>query len=236
MYEEPAYQPAYDQPVYEEPAQEGPAYEEPVYQEPAEEENRDSYGMDDDFDEPEQPEGPVRQRKERKPKPAKAPKPPREPKPKKEKTGPSILDKFLAYYLAPLREEEAPQDPNSPRRRRKRTKAQLFKEVYLPPILAGVTLVLIIVFVIGSITNAIQQKKLDNEQAMRESQSQAEEEARKEEEAQSVLEEAERLAMGYDYDGAITVLQSYSGEMTQEMNEKVAEYVNTKSHLVEWKD
>ena len=218
--------PAYEQPVYEQPA-----YEQAPEQEAPNDQPEDQ-NPQEDFDEPEQPALTLRPRRERKP-----PKPPKAPKPKKEKTGPSFLDKVLAYYLAPLKEEQAPQDPNNPRRRRrKRTKMQLFKEVYLPPIIAGVTLLLILVFVIGSISNAIQQKKLDNEQAMRESQSKAEEEARMEEEANAIIQEAERLAMGYDYDGAITVLQSYSGEMTQEMNEKVAEYANTKSHLVEWKD
>ena len=41
-------------------------------------------------------------------------------------------------------------------RRRKRTKMQIFKEVYLPVIIAGVALLFILIFIIGSITRAVQ--------------------------------------------------------------------------------
>ena len=210
VYQEPGFQ----QPQY---APEGYADEQPAQYAPE--------GYE------EQPaEAPAQEPRRRKP--SKPPKPPKE-KP----AGPNFITKLVDFYMAPLREQEQPVDPNNPRRRRrKRTKAQIFKEVYLPPLMAGLTVVLMLVFVIGSISNAIQQKKIDNDIAIRESQQAAEEEARLEEEAQRVMDEADRLALGYDYQGAIDVLNSYTGEMTQEMNMKIAEYTNVQSKLVEYKD
>ena len=48
-------------------------------------------------------------------------------------------------------------------RRKKRTKMQIFKETYLPVIIAGLALILIIVFIIGSITRAVQKNKLEKQ-------------------------------------------------------------------------
>ena len=170
----------------------------------------------------------------RRPRQEKPAKPKRE---KKERTGPTLMSRFLDYYLAPLREAEQPQDPNAPRRRRKKkSKAQLFKEVYLPPVLAGLTLVLILVFVVGAVSNAAERRKQEKDTALRESQAASEAASRQEQEVAQILEEADRLAQGYDYDGAITKLESYTGEMTQEMQVKKAEYASAQSSLVEWKD
>ena len=214
VYQEPGFQ----QPQY---APEGYADEQPAYPE-------SQYAPEGYEEQP--AEAPAQEPRRRKP--SKPPKPPKE-KP----AGPNFITKLVDFYMAPLREQEQPVDPNNPRRRRrKRTKAQIFKEVYLPPLMAGLTVVLMLVFVIGSISNAIQQKKIDNDIAIRESQQAAEEEARLEEEAQRVMDEADRLALGYDYQGAIDVLNSYTGEMTQEMNMKIAEYTNVQSKLVEYKD
>jgi len=214
VYQEPGFQ----QPQY---APEGYADEQPAYPE-------SQYAPEGYEEQP--AEAPAQEPRRRKP--SKPPKPPKE-KP----AVPNFITKLVDFYMAPLREQEQPVDPNNPRRRRrKRTKAQIFKEVYLPPLMAGLTVVLMLVFVIGSISNAIQQKKIDNDIAIRESQQAAEEEARLEEEAQRVMDEADRLALGYDYQGAIDVLNSYTGEMTQEMNMKIAEYTNVQSKLVEYKD
>lgn len=156
---------------------------------------------------------------------------------KKERTGPTLISRFLDFYMAPLRQAEQPQDPNNPRRRRrKKSKTQIFKEVYLPPIIAGVALILIVVFVYGAISNSVEQKKQDNEAALRESQAAAEAAGRQEQEIAQLLEEADRLAQGYDYNGAIEKLESYTGEMTQQMQVKKAEYASAQSSLVEWKD
>ena len=58
--------------------------------------------------------------------------------------------------------DSAPRPVNP--RRRKRSPLQTFKEAYLPAILAGVALLLILIFIIGSVTRSAQKKK-DQEQA-----------------------------------------------------------------------
>ena len=230
--------PVYQEPVYQQPVYQEPVYQQPVYQEHGHQEAQqpsDAYAGQPQYDEDDFEPFEEQPGKER---PVRQPRAPKPPKPPKEKpAGPSFFEKLIAYYMAPLREEEQPADPNNPRRRRrKRTKAQIFKEVYLPPLLAGVTLIVVLVFVIGSVSNAIQQKKIDNDIAIRESQQAADEAERLEEEARIAIEEADRLAMGYDYQGAIDLLNSYSGEKTQEMNMKIADYTTIQSKLVEYKD
>ena len=46
-------------------------------------------------------------------------------------------------------------------RRRKRTKLDIFKETYLPVIIAGFTLVFILVTIIGAIVQSSQRRKLE---------------------------------------------------------------------------
>ena len=55
-------------------------------------------------------------------------------------------------------------------------------------------------------------------------------------EGKQLIDRAEKVAMGYDYDEAIRILDSYMGEPSQEMTAKRAEFVNAKSRLVEHQD
>lgn len=153
---------------------------------------------------------------------------------------PNFFGKFFDLYFAPvlhkeLREE--PVDPDSPRRRRRKTKGQIFKEVYLPPILVCVSLILVLTFVIGSLSNVIDRRRIEkqNQQSQLDaSQSQAEQLAAQ---SQQILAEAERLAAGYDYDKAIEKLESI-GDLTQnpDIAAKRAEYETAQNSLVEYKD
>ena len=61
--------------------------------------------------------------------------------------------------------EENRNEPTRPvnPRRRKRSKTQIFKEVYLPAIIAGIALLLIIVFIIGAIARGIQKNRAEKE-------------------------------------------------------------------------
>lgn len=153
---------------------------------------------------------------------------------------PNIFTKFYDLYFAPVLNkelQEEPQDPNNPRRRRRKSRSQLFKEVYLPPIIVCVSLVLVLSFTIGSVSNLIQRKQ--TEAAANQSQISATEDAAalKEQEYQRVLQEAELLASGYNYEAAVKVLESF-GDMTEypELQAKRAEYVNIQNSLVEHKD
>ena len=153
---------------------------------------------------------------------------------------PNIFSKFFDLYFAPvlykeLREE--PQDPEAPRRRRRKSKAQIFKEVYLPPIIVCVCLILVITFLIGSVSNAIALKQIEKEKEQMQLSESLSAAAQAEQENQRILAQAEELAAQYNYEDAILLLDSM-GDLTQhqDLQAKRAEYVNTMSSLMEYKD
>ncbi len=182
-----------------------------------------------------------RRRKEPKEPKVKVPKEPREPKPI---VLPAFLQKFIDIYFTPVLKKETfeePQDPNNPRRRRRKSKVQIFKEVYLPPIVVCLTLILVLTFAIGSLSNLIEQKKLeaDTEKSRLDSSASAvEQEASA---AQASMEQATALATTYQYAEAITVLDSFlnSVEDTTAFPEVTAlrsDYVSAQSQLVSHQD
>ena len=172
-----------------------------------------------------------------------------EGRPKKEKkkeSSPakkSAFSKLLDMYMEPVTKmkNEEVLDPLDPKyiRRRKREKKRIFKEVYLPAIIAGAALFLIISFIVGSVSNALTVKKNKDSVAKAEAQQQANAAGAAEQEFKRLIAEAETLVVGYDYDGAITLLDSYTGtndKFAQQVTAKKAELVNEKNQLVEVKD
>ena len=193
---------------------------------------------EDDYPEEEDEDKPARRRAE---KPEKAPKPRRERKPKEPKEAkPNVFTKLYDLYFAPLTNKEAleaPADPNNPRRRRRKTKSQIFKEVYLPPLIACVCLILILSFVIGAISNAIEQKRVNDAIKKNEIEASISSAQAAEEEYQRIMDEAAELAANYDYEGAIEKLDSFADIANYpDMSTKRAEYVNAMNSLVEYKD
>lgn len=182
----------------------------------------------------EEEEAPPKVKKPRKP--IKLPKLPKLPKLKT----PKIFTKFVDLYFGPLlhkEQREEPVDPDNPRRRRRKSRSQIFKEVYLPPILVCVCLILVLTFAIGSVSNMIARHQINkqNQQSQLDaSVSQAEQLAAQ---SEQIVAEAEALAAGYNYDEAITKLESI-GDLTQhpEIAAKRAEYETIKNSLVEYKD
>ena len=154
-------------------------------------------------------------------------------------TVPPVLMKLVAMYIPPNpREAFNPQpDPNHPRRRRK-SKLQIFKEAYLPTILACISLVLVLVLCAGAIGNAIDRKRVNDKAAQASSEAAANEAERVAQEAVSIMDQAEVMAAGYDYEGAIKLLDSFSGKMEEypEMVAMKSAYVETQSKMVEWRD
>ena len=147
-------------------------------------------------------------------------------------TIPPVLLKIWKLYI-PDKEMLNPEpDPNNPRRRRRKSKVQIFKEAYLPAILACLTLILVLSFVIGSIGNALKQRKLDADAARESSISAANQAEMVKSEAEMLLAQAEILAQGYDYDGAITLLETFSGNIAdyEELVAAKSNYV-TMRHL-----
>lgn len=155
-------------------------------------------------------------------------------------TVPPAIMKLVALYIPPNPKEAFnPQpDPNNPRRRRKKSKLQIFKEAYLPTVLACLSLVLILVFCAGAIGNAIDRKKVNDDAAKASSEAAASEAERVALEAESIMDEAKVLAAGYDYEGAIGLLDSFSGKMEDypEMVTMKSEFVDAQSKLVEHRD
>ena len=100
-----------------------------------------------------------------------------------------------------------------PPRRKKRTQEQIIKEDYLPVGIAGVALLLCLIFIIGSVVRNIDRNNEKQQNAILASEQAASEAIRLQEEAEYLLEQAAIKASSYDYQGAIELLDSFSGDM-----------------------
>ncbi len=131
-------------------------------------------------------------------------------------------------------DENRPVNP----RRRPRSKLQLFKEAYLPVLIAGVAILLILIFIIGSISRAVRERKEEIAASIEASNAASEEQLRLETEAQSLLQMAEPMAAQFDYPGAIATLESFSGSIDDFplISEKYAEYKLAQSQMIAWND
>lgn len=123
-------------------------------------------------------------------------------------------------------------------RRRRPTKFQIFKEVYLPLGIAGLALLMILIIIIGSVVRAFQTRSIRAAEAYEASLiAQAEEESIKNQ-AKQYLEEAAQLAKHFDYEGAIATLEQFTGDRTEfpELADKIDQYRDAWSSLVLWED
>ena len=218
------------EPVYEAPAYEDAVYEEPAYQEPVcdEMEASDMEQFDEELPE-EQEEKPARQHRERVKKERKPMKPIK-------LTVPPVLTNLVHLYFPTQQEIRERMETPEGRRRRKPSKQQIFKEYYLPVIILGLSVVLILSFVIGSLSNAIDSAQLKRQQEEQKAQQESMAAEQMASEGTKLLALAEQHAKNYDYDAAITTLDSYMGEQSPEMTAKRAEYINAKSSLIEHQD
>ena len=135
-------------------------------------------------------------------------------------------------------EQEAPVAQPRPRPARRRSKQQVFKENTLPLIILVVSGLLIVTFIVGSIVRAVQKHNIEEAASIAASEFVAAEEARLTAEMEAILKEAEKMVAGYDYDGAIALIDSFSGNIgayPQLQDAKVL-YDYTKSTLVAWAD
>ena len=136
-------------------------------------------------------------------------------------------------------DEPADEPPVRPRERRRNVSPiRRFKNETLPLIITGVTAVLILFFVIGSVGRLISNIRHDNQAALNASEAAMNEEQRQAKEAEDLLAEAARLATGYDYDGAIAKLEGFTGNKSKypEMEIRLSEYKQQKSLLVAHND
>lgn len=160
---------------------------------------------------------------------------------------PYVPQQTVAVPPAPV--EEAPQPPAEPEppeapisraelRRIKQAKKRKFKEVYLPAILGGISLVLILIFIAGSVSRGISDAQADNDAALQASRDAEDAADELEREAKQLLSQAEALAAGYNYQEAIAVLDSFSGELTSfpELLSAKSGYSQQLTLLKEWSD
>lgn len=123
-------------------------------------------------------------------------------------------------------------------RRRKRTKQQIFKETYLPAIIAIAAVVLCMVFVITALARSAANKKAQ-EEAYHASvaASEAQQKAWKEE-ADNLLKISKEFADKYEYDRAVAAIDTFTGDLADfpELLQKRSEYLTIKSELVLWND
>lgn len=129
-------------------------------------------------------------------------------------------------------EENTQQRTNS--RRRRKTKLEIFKEVYLPTIILGVAAVLILVFIIGAIAKSSTKKPTGDLDVPTTESVPSEEELA----VEKLLADAEYLVLNYDYQGAIDLLNSFQGNKSAYpvLTAKINEYTLSISQLVEWSD
>lgn len=101
--------------------------------------------------------------------------------------------------------------PIRPRRRRRRSKMQIFKEAYLPVIILAITIILILVFIIGSASRSDEGTPTESTP----SQEMLDEQSKQlMKEADALIDEAKRLAALTDYAAAMDTLSSFSGDMS----------------------
>ncbi len=131
----------------------------------------------------------------------------------------------------------APRRPVNPRRR-KRSRMRVFREAYLPMILLVAALILIIAFIVGSVSRSSELREEARQESIANAQSQEAERLRQETEAAQLITEADLLAAGYDYDGAVAKLDSFSGNIYDYdiLLNKREQYLSAKETLVEWTD
>ena len=122
--------------------------------------------------------------------------------------------------------------------RERRTKQEVFKETSLPLIIMAIAAVLIVIFIIGSITRAIQKKHIERDASIAMSESIAAEESRLNAEMADILTKADLLAAGYDFDGAIALINSFSGNIGgyPQLQDAKARYEYSKQALIPWED
>ena len=130
--------------------------------------------------------------------------------------------------------------PNRPRRprRRKRSQFEIFKETYLPAVIVCVALLMILIFIIGSISHAVQRSNLEHNRQEALAQQQLEEKKQLRAQVDAALAEADILAGQYGYDEAIALLDALP-EVThnyQDVAAKRAELVTKRNTLVLWSD
>ena len=130
----------------------------------------------------------------------------------------------------PSPEEIDDTKPIVPKRERRKSKQQIFKETYLPFVILGVSALLCICFIFGSIGRARERA------AVKEREERIAELMKNE--AETLKSRAAAMAAEYDYENAMKTLANYSGGLTgnQELLNLYNSYKEALNDLVVWDD
>ncbi len=117
-------------------------------------------------------------------------------------------------------------------RRRRRTKWDIIKEAYLPTIFLIITAVFLIAIIAGSLSR----KQDAAETTPPETSSTAATEDLYAEQVQRLLARTAELAKDYDYEGAVTLISTFSGDITQypDLQAALEEYQQAAASMVSW--
>ncbi len=125
--------------------------------------------------------------------------------------------------------ENQPMQENNPRtpRRKQKSKSQIFKEVYLPFILAAVAILAVVGIIVAVVSN------IGGSNPDTDSDANA---AKLEKQAEKLLTEAEALANSYDYEGALEKLGKFSGDLKDfpKIADAIEAYTAVMDTLVTW--
>ena len=134
-------------------------------------------------------------------------------------------------------QQNTPKRPVNPRRRQ-RSKMQVFKEAYLPVLIAGVALLLIFIFIIGSIVRGVQRGKIAKEKSLADSIAQQEAFEQQTAEAEAIVAQATDMISHFDYHGALALIDNFSGNVEDfpTLSQMYEECTQAKEGLVLWND
>ena len=126
---------------------------------------------------------------------------------------PDTEDEETHQPVVPVVDMNQEEQPAAPARRRKKmSRERIIKEVYLPPAILVLTLILLVSFIGTAIGRSIKEKR-QQEAAVQSSQQAASSALARE--AELLIAQADVLAKGYDYDSAIALLDSFEGDKSQ---------------------
>lgn len=123
-------------------------------------------------------------------------------------------------------------------RRKKRSPLKRILRVWLPPLLILALIVLFIVFAVGSVRRGNEAREAARQESIAAEESMQQILREQEAEAAKLLAEAELLAQGCNYNEAIAVLESFSGDINdyESMVNARQTYAALDSQLVAWED
>ena len=146
-------------------------------------------------------------------------------------------NKYVTAVLAFFAPEE-PKPTADGRPRKPVSKMRRFKNDILPLIILGVTLLMILVFFVGSVSRAITNHRNEQEALKSSDEAAKTQDELDAENVRLLIAEADALAVGYDYDAAIAKLDSFTGNKSKypDIELKLSTYRQAKASLIEYKD